>query len=261
MFGPSWPSANCHQVVVVYTLESLTNVKLITFAPNGRQARTDMTGKRRSFRGLAAFLAVVALASYLSISLAAASSPAGKSLTKTASPPQQTLTLSHDGVVVATYRLSCGAGQTCNRIEFDWKAGTCPSGSNYQSPPVTVVLTSGFGQFSGIEPAIAPCKANDIEFTPVQTAGTTNSTISSAWWTRNGVMTARILPPQVSLIPKAASVQYPPVTGIHGFWDYKAGERLTRVRLLHGRKVVASLKVPPSADMADWVGYPTQLFR
>lgn len=220
-----------------------------------------MAAKRLSFRVFAAFLAVVVITGYISISLAAASNHAGKSIPAATASPPQTLVLSHDGVVVATYHLSCGAQQRCNRIEFDWKAGSCPSGSKFQSPPVTVVLTTGSGQFSGIEPAVAPCKANDIEFNPVQTAGTTDSTISSAWWTRNGVMTARILPPQVSLTPKAASVQYPPITGLHGFWDYKKGQHLARVRLLHGRKVVASLKVPPAVDMADWLGYPLQTPR
>lgn len=210
---------------------------------------------RFSSRLLAASVAVMLLAGYLFVSIAPAGSPEGRSTARAASAPASTLLIEKNGSVVATYHVVCGPQQICNQIEFDWKVGKCPPGSKLQSPPVSAVFTSGTGAYSGLPPALAPCSANDLEFTPVQTAGTTTSTISNAWWTKNGAAEARILPPQVSLKPPLAQTSYPPLTGIHAFWSYAKGERLTRVRLRHDAKIVAALKVPAGANQAEWLGY------
>ncbi len=215
-----------------------------------------MAANRFSFRVVAASLAVFILAGYLCLSVGGVGAGTGRSVVKAAAAPTQTLVLSKNGVTVASYPLNCGSQLPCNEIEYDWKAGSCPSGSKVQKPLVTIVFTTGTGQFSGVPPAVAPCKVNDIEFTPMQTVGAAGSTISNAWWTRNGVTVARILPPQVSLIPRSVIVSHPPLTGIHTFFNYAKHERLTRIRLRHGSRVVASLKVPSGANQVDWYGYP-----
>jgi len=218
--------------------------------------------------------AAVAAAVILAYFLPSASA-SGRSIVRMQTGPA-TLVLSHNGKTLKVDHFTCGPNFTCNVVEFDWRAGKCPSGATTENPPVVAVLTTD-GQYYG-EPAVAPCvttktaaagKAqarrdvaagvNDVEYVP-SSPSESGQTITTAWWTRDGTMVSRILPPQISsqgAVHATSTTESP--NELHVYWNYAPKERLTAIKLKNGGKVVAILKVPTGTNQIDWFGYTPQV--
>jgi hypothetical protein len=181
-----------------------------------------------------------------------------------------TLILSRDAQPLHRYYVHCAPGLKCNQIEFDWKAGSCVAGEAFEKPPVEAEFTSPTAK--GV-PAFAPCVAkptpqsahaarrdvitgaNDVEYVP-SSATANGQTITTAYWTVNGIRSARILPPQL-FAPEYASTA-PPPNELHVYLYFTPTEHLTKVKLRHGKVVIRTLTVPKGTNEIAWFGFGTK---
>ncbi|HEV3310855.1 MAG TPA: hypothetical protein VG815_10090 [Chloroflexota bacterium] len=225
-------------------------------------------------RPLIAFRVLAISVALLVMSLVQPLAFAGGHISHPAARVQQTgpatLVFSHNGKPLGVDHFQCGPNQACTTVELDWKAGHCANGSTAEDPPVVVVFTTA-GQNDG-RPAVAPCVkvktaahrarsaavagTNDVEYTPSAPGTNGTQTITDGWWTRNGIMTARILPPQLILMARTAGNSAP--DAIHVFLNYTPTERLLRVKLRNRSKVVSTIKVPTGTNEVDWYGFTPQ---
>lgn len=183
-----------------------------------------------------------------------------------------TLVLSRNGKVLKVFRVDCGSNFACTTIELDWPSGKCPTGSRTEIPPVVVVLTSQ-NQDTG-KPAISPCvpvrktgaarhvvtsPTNDVEYMPGPPDPTNgNQTIKAAYWTRNGVLASRILPPETTARRHMHPGTNSGPDAIHVYLNYGPREHLSAVKLRNGGRVIRRLPVPSGTNQLDWFGYVPQ---